>query len=231
MVQLQQQNLFKGARRKSFYAPLSMKTMEEEPVLQNGEFTPAPQLKRLYYTYVVLVTLFLIFPWYIPLQLLFFLAGFIVFGLFLLPIFVLFAYWVPTYCETMVYQFTDTEMVWKRGVWFRQTGIVPYNRITNVDISQGPIARSLGIASLNVHTAGYSAGSGAGGAPELKILGVERFEELRDIIMGFVRSKEPVAIETYEKPRKPSEPKGEDVSSRILAELTRIRELMEKERE
>lgn len=204
--------------------------MDEETVLEDGKFTPAPQFKRLYYTYFVLVMVIFVLPWYIPLQILAPFAGFMVFGFFLLPILVFFSYWIPTYYETIIYQFTDTEMEWRRGVWFKQTGIVPYNRITNVDISQGPIARSLGIASLNIHTAGYSV-AGAGGAAELKIVGAERFEELRDIIMGFVRSKKPMAVETYEEEREEREEREEkppDVLPQMLEELKKIRELLEK---
>lgn len=209
--------------------------MDEEPPIKDGKFKPAPQFIRLYYIYLVLVVVFVVLPWYIPVLILAPFAGFVIFALFLLPIFALLHYWIPTYYNTIIYQFTDTEMEWRRGVWFKQTGIVPYNRITNVDVSQGPIARSLGIASLNIHTAGYSGASGAGGAPELKIVGVECFEELRDMVMGFVRSKKPVAIETYEEEDiqkvKPAKPYGEDVLSQILEELTRIRELMEKAQE
>ncbi|MEM2082887.1 MAG: PH domain-containing protein [Nitrososphaerota archaeon] len=32
------------------------------------------------------------------------------------------------------YKLTEDEIIWKRGVWFKSTGIVPYNRITNIDV-------------------------------------------------------------------------------------------------
>jgi membrane protein YdbS with pleckstrin-like domain len=120
----------------------------------------------------------------------------------------------------VLYKLTNSEIVWRRGVWFKKTGIVPYNRITNVDTNQGPISRMLEIASLKVQTAGYSAPSGKfGGLAEIRIDGIEQFEELRELIMEFVRGKKPVAVETYEE---------ENNDLKILNELVKIRELLEK---
>jgi hypothetical protein len=47
----------------------------------------------------------------------------------------------------MWYEMRDDEMSWKQGVWFRRTGIVPYNRITNLDVIQGTVMRIRGISS------------------------------------------------------------------------------------
>jgi hypothetical protein len=68
---------------------------------------------------------------------------------------VIFAAWVRLYYISMWYELRDDEMSWKRGVWFRRTGIVPYNRITNLDVIQGPVMRMLGISTLSIQTAGY----------------------------------------------------------------------------
>jgi|GEM_PF-3595233 hypothetical protein len=97
----------------------------------------------------------------------------------------------------------------------QKTGIVPYNRVTNIDITQGPISRILGIATLKIQTAGYS---GQQARAEIRIEGMEQFEELRELIMGFVKGKKPVAIETHE----------EDIELKILSELVKIRKLLEK---
>ena len=202
--------------------------IKDVPGVENGEFRPAPQFKTLYYAYLVLVIIFGILPWLLPIAIF---APYWVTTLFLLPLLIIFAvvvFWIPYYYDTILYKFTETEMEWRRGVWFKQTGIVPYNRITNVDVSQGPLARALGIASLNVHTAGYSVASGAGGGiPELKVVGVEHFEELRDMVMGFVRSKKPVAVETFEEGEAEEKPQ-KDVLLQILEELKKMRESMEK---
>lgn len=185
------------------------------------DFKPSPQLKKLYYINLFLIFTFAILSWYLPVF--FFAPRVVVIAITLVvlvplaPIIILAIYWIPKYYDTIIYRLTDKEMVWRRGVWFKNTGIVPYNRITNVDIAQGPISRKLGIASLKIQTAGYSVTSGA--HSEIRIDGVEDFEGLRELIMGFVRGKRPVAVETYE---------GEDVDSKILKELIKIRSLLEK---
>jgi membrane protein YdbS with pleckstrin-like domain len=78
---------------------------------------------------------------------------------------------------------SDLEMRWKRGVLFRKTGIVPYNRITNIDIRQGPVMRALDISMLSIQTAGYSGQAQA----EIRIEGIVYAEELRELIRTMVR--------------------------------------------
>lgn len=181
------------------------------------EFRPSLQLKKLYYTYFISIAVIFIFPWLIPMLL---------FGMFMINLFIsvpiLFiliftAYWINKYYFTMIYKLSGNEMIWRRGVWFKKTGVVPYNRITNIDIAQGPVSRKFGIASLKIQTAGYSAPTAR--SSEIKIEGMEDFEEIRELIMGFVSGKKPVAVETYEE---------EDVSPNVLNELVKIRKLLEK---
>lgn len=188
------------------------------------EFKPAPQLKTLYYIYVMLGILFGVLTWYIPVLLVIsqisdnapFVVTLVSIPLLLILIFI--AYWIPKYYETMQYKLTANEIVRKRGVWFKQTGIVPYSRITNIDTTQGPISRMLSIAALKIQTAGYS---GQQTRAEMRIEGMEQFEELRELIMEFVRGKKPAAVETYAQ-------EEEDINLKMLTELVKIRELLEK---
>jgi len=125
-------------------------------------------------------------------------------------------YWIPRFYDSISYSLTGAEIVWRRGVWFKNTGIVPYNRVTNVDIAQGPISRRLGIAALKIQTAGYSGERKA----EIKLEGIQNSEELRESIMGLVRGEQPRAEEAYV---------GEEgIHVEILGELKRIRELVER---
>ncbi len=197
--------------------------MKKTPKIKiDGEFKPAEQFRKLYFIYLILTILFGILTWYLPILLF---APFMIIIGFLIPILailIFIIYWIPKYYNSMLYKLTEDEIIWRRGVWFKKTGVVPYNRITNVDINQGPISRMLGIASLKIQTAGYSAPSGGfGSLAEIKIEGIEEFEELREFIMGFVRGRRPVAVETYE----------EDTNLKILNELVRIRKLLEKSSE
>jgi hypothetical protein len=96
---------------------------------------------------------------------------------------VLFYIWARLYYDSMWYELHDDEMRWKRGVIFRRTGIVPYNRVTNIDIRQGPVMRPLRISTVSIQTAGYS----GKGVPEISIEGIVYAEELRELIRTMVR--------------------------------------------
>ncbi len=185
------------------------------PVKLGEKFKPSAQLKTLYKTYLGIIFPIVFLPWYVPLLI----KGPVVaiFGV-LIPVVIVVAfllYWIPRFYSTISYVLTENEIVWRRGVWFKNTGIVPYNRITNVDIAQGPISRNLGIAALKLQTAGYSGQEKA----EIKLEGIEDFEQLREFIMNFVRGRTPQAVESYAG--------EEDTNAKILKELTRIRELVE----
>ncbi len=183
------------------------------------DFRPAPEFRKLYYIYFTPAFIALFLMWTIPMFLL--RIPVLIFMSFMisasaLVIFFFILYWIPKYYHSMRYKLTRDEMTWRRGVWFRNTGIVPYNRITNVDITQGPISRSLGIAALKIQTAGYSGQTTR--TSEIKIEGVREFEEMREFIMELVRGRKPVAVETYES------------SDPVLGELVKIRRLLEKKR-
>ncbi|MCP8310390.1 MAG: PH domain-containing protein, partial [Candidatus Methylarchaceae archaeon HK01M] len=148
--------------------------MKETQIRIDEEFQPAPQFKRLYFIYLMLVIPIVVLTWYIPVMIFapFIVVVIVTLGI-LLPILVILiftAYWIPRFYDTMIYKLTNSEMTWRRGVWFKKTGIVPYNRITNVDIAQGPISRGLRIASLKIQTAGYSTTS-SGRSAEIRIDG------------------------------------------------------------
>jgi len=189
---------------------------EKIKVKINEEFRPAPQLKKLYWIYFVLAIFLGVLWWCIPVILFAPPVITVCISLPIVAVLIFTAYWIPKYYDSIVYKLTENEIIWKRGVWFKNTGIVPYNRITNIDITQGPISRKLGIAALKIQTAGYS---GQQTRSEIRINGIEEFEELREVIMGFVKGKKPVAVETYEE---------ENIDSRILNEVVRIRKLLEK---
>ncbi|MCX6818567.1 MAG: PH domain-containing protein [Candidatus Aenigmarchaeota archaeon] len=184
------------------------------------EFRPALQYKTLYYIYFILIILVPILPIYMPIMIFAPVIIRLLVPPIVLAVLIFTTYWIHKYYDTVIYKLTNNEMVWRRGVWFRKTGIVPYNRITNVDISQGPISRVLGIASLHIQTAGYSGqNKGFGDSAEIKIEGVENSEEVREVIMNFVRGRKPVAVATYE---------DVNINSKVINELIKIRKLLER---
>jgi len=185
------------------------------------ELRPSKMLLSYYYTSFAAAVLVLVILLFVPVLILAPPVNTAIMAVLITPWLLFALYWMPRYFGTIRYRLTKSEMEWRRGVWFRQTGIVPYNRITNIDIMQGPVSRYFGIASLKIQTAGFSAPNAR--SAEIKIEGIEKFEELREHIMGFVRGRPPVAVEAY---REEKAAGGDPV----VGELVRIRKLLEKRR-
>lgn len=142
-------------------------------------------------------------------------------GMCILAIVVLFLAWVRLYYESMWYELREDELSWRRGVWFHTTGIVPYNRITNLDIKQGPVMRALGISTLALQTAGYSGQA----VPEIRIEGMEHADELREILRARIRQ---TSVQGDGTGGATSAPPMTD--PRILDELVKIRLLLEEQK-
>jgi hypothetical protein len=144
---------------------------------------------------------------------------------FIVIIYILLWIWVGMYYDSMSYELREDEINWKRGVWFRTTGIVPYNRIVNLDLRQGPLMRFLGISTLAIQTAGYSGQA----VPEIKIEGIEHAEELRELIRSHVRGS--ASHDDGTGSAKPSSTTPVvSVHQQMLAELQQIRSLLEQKR-
>ncbi len=136
----------------------------------------------------------------------------------------LFLAWTALYYASMEYELRDDELSWRRGVWFRRTGIVPYNRITNIDIRQGPLMRALGISNLAVQTAGFSGQM----TPEIILEAMEHAEELRATLRSRVRLEAGGDGTGSGAPAPRAAPGTADLL--ILEELRRIRTLLEARR-
>ncbi|MDH5459896.1 MAG: PH domain-containing protein [Candidatus Bathyarchaeota archaeon] len=133
-------------------------------------------------------------------------------------------YWVPKFYSSITYLLEDDKITVTKGVWWKTKSFVPYNRITNINIYQGPISRRFGLGKLSIQTAGFSGTSSSGArVAEAVIFGIKNFEEIKDIIIKFVRGMKPEAIEA-EAEVKPSK----DINQQILAELRKIRKAIEK---
>ena len=88
------------------------------------------------------------------------------------------------------YEFTPTNLKIEKGIIWKRYSNIPYERIQNVDIHRGILARMLGYSSLNVQTAGYSGGYsyrgfGGGGMSEghIPAVSVNAAEKIRDFLM------------------------------------------------
>jgi membrane protein YdbS with pleckstrin-like domain len=68
----------------------------------------------------------------------------------------------------------EQDLVLRRGVLFQRLTIVPYGRMQFVDVRQGPLARALGVATVQLHTA--AAASDA----EIPLVSDDEARRLRD---------------------------------------------------
>lgn len=197
---------------------------------QNEWFKPE-QLRRYYFTYEVIalaivlavVGILAVTGILTAMQSWVLLVG----GVALLVVFGYLTWWIPAFYRTADYRFTDDEIEYRRGVFFQQKTTVPYNRITNVGISQGPIQRLVNVGSVGIHTAGYGGQTGA----ELTIGGLSDFEYIKDQILAEVRGRPAKATEgddAMDTVSIPSTP--DDETSEMLGEIRRIRELLEQGR-
>ncbi|MFT4889400.1 MAG: membrane protein YdbS with pleckstrin-like domain [Halobacteriales archaeon] len=125
--------------------------------------------------------------------------------------------------RSAAYRLTAEEIQYRRGVWIRKQSEVPFRRITNVTTSEGPIQRWVGTGSVEIHTAGRSTQVGA----EMRVQGVEDFEEVTEQVMNEVREHRSGAEDEGEAPIEAAGPVSVTGDEDLLDEVRRIRELIE----
>jgi membrane protein YdbS with pleckstrin-like domain len=197
------------------------------------EFGADPDLKTLYQVYLVIVLLGGFLWWMIPTVVFVMLTFDMQIGVVaaalssFVPLIIVAGftlYWIPKFHSSINYVLEDDKITVTKGVWWKTKSFVPYNRITNVNIYQGPISRHFGLGKLSIQTAGFSGATSSGGkVAEAVILGIRNFEEVKDIVMRFVKGLKPEAVEA-EAEVKPSK----DMNQQILSELRKIRKAVEK---
>lgn len=69
-----------------------------------------------------------------------------------------------------------------RGLWFRSDTVVPFGRVQHIDVTQGPLERAFGLATLVVHTAGTHNASVA-----LPGLAAEDAAAMREMIRAHIK--------------------------------------------
>ncbi len=74
-------------------------------------------------------------------------------------------------CRAWGYAERDTDLVVRRGVLLRRVSVVPYGRMQFIDVTAGPVERSFGLATVQLHT--------AAAASDARIPGLEAAEATR----------------------------------------------------
>lgn len=131
--------------------------------------------------------------------------------------------WIPAFYKSLEYVLDSDSVKAKAGVFWRKRVTVPYTKVTNLDVTQGPVQRIFDIGTVHVQTAG--AGGPQAAQAELKLLGVRELDKVKDAIMERTRGytiagpdkiKEAVAQE-----------EGSQIFEHILKELKAIRQVLE----
>ena len=125
-------------------------------------------------------------------------SGLLIWLLAIIPVFLIFLWiWAKLTYRFYRYELREDGFRKELGVIWKKYVTIPYDRIQNVDIYRGVIARILGLSDLNIQTAGASAqvsrygtfGRGAEG--RLPGLSRETAEQLRDELIK--RARQPRA--------------------------------------
>lgn len=105
----------------------------------------------------------------------------------IIPAFLILSFiWAKLTYRFYLYELTDIGFRKESGVIYKKYVTIPYDRIQNVDIYRGILARLLGLSDLQIQTAGSSAVisrrgfAGVGAEGRLPALSREVAEQLRD---------------------------------------------------
>ena len=83
------------------------------------------------------------------------------------------------------YEFTPTNLKIEKGIIWKKYSNIPYERVQNVDIHRGIIARMSGFSSVAIQTAGlsYSRRGGAGAEGAIPAVTPAAAEKIREFLM------------------------------------------------
>jgi putative membrane protein len=109
----------------------------------------------------------------------------------IIPVFLVFCFvWAKLTYRYYRYELTDAGFRKELGVIYKKYVTIPYDRIQNVDIYRGILARILGLSDLNIQTAGMSATVGRYGVGDYRRFpGKTRNGSAMNLFKGLVNQK------------------------------------------
>jgi membrane protein YdbS with pleckstrin-like domain len=171
----------------------------KESTIKPGSVGPEPikplyDMKRVWFVKASLWSLFYIwimFGWFIVFD--FIIGGLLITGILIISsiVFIIISrIWASLFYDTYFYQIKESEIIIEYGVLFHKRTTIPFKRIQNVNVVQGPIMRFYGLKSIQMETAGstiYRPGPTGTGLSEGQIPAPEKPEELADMIIEMVK--------------------------------------------
>jgi len=160
------------------------------------------------------------------------LTSIFVYILILIPVLI----WINAAFNAIEYCIDDEGVKMKGGAVWKKHVTVPYSKITNVDVTQGPMQRYFNVGTIHIQTAG--AGGQQGQKAELKINGIREMDKIKDIIIKKVKEVTyPLSNTRLAKDEREPFFRGSSVQVNsqvfedILNELREIKALLEKREE
>ncbi len=122
------------------------------------------------------------------------------------------AWYAPAFVRGFSYDLTEKFIVIRRGVITKQKTTIPFSRVQDVSVLQGPFDRRFGIYTVKIETAGSSAASGGQGGvqPEGLLVGIKDPSKLESIIDELIH-------QYTQKPKVPESLKGKVFEETDLA--------------
>ncbi len=196
--------------------------------METVKIKPEGSLKIVWYIALAFFT-FLISAMFSPLIFVEPVGFLVMFVILLIPVFLI-AIWIQFYFNTLDYEIDDEEIRIKKGVFWKRSTTIPHLKITNVDITQGPVERMFEIGQIHIQTAG--AGGAQGARPEIVMPGVKNFNSVKDTILQRVHRERLgiTAKQTVQSKTVIQETTSEQniVFQDILKELKEIKALLKK---
>jgi uncharacterized protein len=196
--------------------------------MERMEFRPEIAQRKLWYITWVIVFVLGTPSWLVPL---FFIdgEGFIFTAAILavwLIVMILVLIWIPAAFRALEYEIDEDGIKMSAGVVWKKYVTVPYSKITNVDITRGPLQRYYKIGTIHVQTAGAAGKQGE--KAELKLAGIRELEKIRSVIIENIRDLNHPGPSRTKKTEEP--PAQENIFQDMLRELKDIKDLLGKDR-
>jgi uncharacterized protein len=196
--------------------------------MEKLEFRPEIEQRKLWYIAWAIVFILGTPSWLLPLL---FVEGegVIFFSIFLavwLIVMILVLIWIPAAFRALEYEIDEDGVKMSGGVVWKKYVTVPYSKITNVDITRGPLQRYYKIGTIHVQTAGAAGKQGE--KAELKLTGIRELEKIRAVIIENIRDlNHPGPARTGKTVESPGQ---EYILQDMLRELKDIKDLLGKNR-
>jgi len=111
----------------------------------------------------------------------------IIFGILITLILVIWLFvlpYIPAFYRSLEYRINSDSISGKSGVFWKKTTTIPYYKITNIDITQGPLQRMYKISNIHCQTAGVAGPKGK--KAELLMFGIKDFSGVEETIQSHI---------------------------------------------